>query len=168
MKGTFLWPKVEGPDEKKKNLISDFFSCPCLLMRSWRRFNICFGDGRVNIWRQQRSNSFHRERASFCLTINPIIRFFSLLTPKQRSYICARQRCQDFSYHLMPQHDQKESWHISGHVSNPCQWSCTRLGPLKDSLPTELQRHNDSILRWNLADKLTLVKFGDILIRPCR
>ena len=89
-KGPFCGQRLKDLTRRKKILLAIFFSCPCLLMRSWRRFNICFGDGRVNIWRQQRSNSFHRERASFCLTINPIIRFFSLLTPKQRSYICDR------------------------------------------------------------------------------
>ena len=36
-----------------------------------------------------------------------------------------------FSYHLMPQRD-----------SNPRRQSCTRLGSLKDALPTELPRCN--------------------------
>ena len=35
--------------------------------------------------------------------------------------------------------------------SNPRQMSCTRLGPLKDALPTELHRHN----AWLIIDDNT-------------
>ena len=41
-----------------------------------------------------------------------------------------------FSYHLMPQ--RKKILGIRTHNSQ--LWSCTRLGPLKDAPPTELQR----------------------------
>ena len=39
---------------------------------------------------------------------------------------------------LMPWRDQREEMTCLALDSNPRQWSCTRLGPLKDALPAEL------------------------------
>ena len=47
-----------------------------------------------------------------------------------------------FSYRLMPRHDQGNEMTCISRESNPLQLSCTRQGPLKDALPTELQHHD--------------------------
>ena len=52
-----------------------------------------------------------------------------------------------FSCHLIPR-----PWD-----SNPCQQSCTRLGPLKDGLPTELQRRCLENFKLDVAAKLCVV-----------
>ena len=46
-----------------------------------------------------------------------------------------------------------EWWHVSGCDSNPRWLSCTRLGPLKDTLPTELQRRSNSNLKMKSASE---------------
>ena len=55
--------------------------------------------------------------------------FFSLLIPKQRSYIWNRRI-------FLPPYAAawSERWRVSGRDSNPRQWSWRRLGPLKDAL----------------------------------
>ena len=82
----------------------------------------------------------------------PVLHFFTTYS-KAVLLILQQMELLGFSYHLMPQCD-----------SSPNQSSCTRLGPLEDALPTELQHCGYNPCKVN-STSVHLKSFNLVLVR---